>query len=229
MPSWKIHLKVANNIKEKLNIYEDKDKFMLGNVLPDIYSGHIIKNVSKIVEYEISHYRSQIIINGGKFFLPDYDMFKNIHMEVLNDSLILGYLTHLITDNFFNKYTYTNCCLIDDKGEVCGIKTKKNEVLNCNRKTMSRMKQEDFAAFDKMIKLDKCNFSYTSDIFDSLKKLQTFNVEKEDMLKVINYLNTLTFTQDNNKTSPLILFSKETLDKMIEACSDFILGYINRI
>ena len=36
MPSWKIHLKVANNIKEKLNIYEDKDKFMLGNVLPDI-------------------------------------------------------------------------------------------------------------------------------------------------------------------------------------------------
>ena len=119
--------------------------------------------------------------------------------------------------------------MIDDKGEVCGIKTKKNEVLSCNRKTMIRMKQEDFAAFDKMIKLDKCNFSYTSDIFDSLKKLQSFKVEKEDMLKVINYLNSLTFTQDNNKTCPLILFSKETLDKMIEECSDFILGYINRI
>lgn len=229
MPSWKIHLKVASNIKEKLNIYEEKDKFMIGNVLPDMYVGHVIKNLSKNIDYEVTHYRTKSIINGGQFFLPDYEMFKNIHIENLSDSLILGYLVHLMTDYFFNKYTFTNCCMLDSKGEVCGIKTKKDEFLNCNRKTMTKMKQEDFASYAEMINLEKCNFSYTSDIFDSLEKLQTFKVEKEDMLKVLNYLNALTYTQDTNVSKPLILFSKDKLDSMIEECSEFILNYLNRI
>lgn len=229
MPSWKIHLKVANNIKEKLNIYEEKDKFMIGNVIPDMYGGHIIKNMSKIVEYEVSHYRTKAIINGGHFFLPDYEMFKNIHIEKLTDPIILGYFVHLMTDYYFNKYTYTNCCLINDKGEVIGIKTKKDEILNCSGKTMTKMKQEDFAAYAEMISLEKCNFSYTSDIFDSLEKLQTFKVEKEDMLKLLNYLNKLTISKDTNISKPLILFSKDTFEKLINECSEFILSYLNRI
>lgn len=229
MTSWKIHLKVANNLKEKLNIYEEKDKFMIGNILPDMYVGHVIKKLSKKEEYEVTHYRTKAVINSGKFFLPDYDMFKNIHIENLSDPLILGYLVHLMTDYFFNKYTFTNSCIIDSKGEVCGIKTKKDEILNCNRKTMTKIKQEDFAAYAEMISLEKCNFSYTSDIFDSLEKLQTFKVEKEDMLKVLNYLNALTHTQNENISKPLILFSKDKLDNMIEECSEFILSYLNRI
>ena len=229
MPSWKIHLKVANNLKEKLNIYEEKNKFMIGNVLPDIYLGHIIKNMSKNIEYEVTHYRIKAIINGGQFFLPDYEMFKNIHMENLSDPLILGYLVHLMTDYFFNKYTFTNSCLLDSHGEVISIKTKKDEIFNCNRKTMTKIKQEDFAAYAEMINLEKCNFSYTSDIFDSLEKLQTFKVEKEDMLKILNYLNALTHSQNENIYKPLILFSKEKLDSMIEECSEFILSYLNRI
>ena len=229
MPSWKIHLKVANNLKEKLNIYEEKDKFMIGNILPDMYVGHVVKNMSKNIEYEVTHYRIKAIINGGQFFLPDYEMFKNIHIENLSDSVILGYLVHLMTDYFFNKYTFTNSCIIDSTGEVCGIKTKKDEIFNCNRKTMTKMKQEDFAAYSEMINLEICNFSYTSDIFDSLEKLQTFKVEKEDMLKVLNYLNALTHPQNTELSKPLILFSKEKLDEMIQECSEFVLSYLNRI
>ncbi len=229
MPSWKIHLKIANNIKEKLNIYEDKDKFMIGNILPDMYSGHIIKNMSKVIDYNTNHYGTNTIINGAQFCLPNYEMFKNIHINKLDDIIILGYLSHLMADYFFNKYTYTNCTIINEKGEVCGIKTKKDEILNCNKNTMTRIKQEDFNSYGDTINLEKCNYSYTSDIFNSLEKLETFKVEKDDIVKLINYLNSLTMPTKTGKSNALILFKKEKLDNLVDECSEFILNYINKV
>ena len=229
MPSWKIHLKVANILKDRLNMYNKKDQFYIGNVLPDIYSGHILKNTSKLVEYDVSHYKQKAVINGGSFYLPDYETFKNIHMENLANPVILGYLIHLMTDYYFNKYTYTNCVLLDNTCEVCGIKTKRGEVLKCNRKTMNRMKQEDFDAYNDMIEIDKLNISYTSELFDSLNFLETFKVEQEDILKVINYLNSITISKSERRTKPLILFTKEKLDSLTEECIEFIITYLNKI
>lgn len=225
MPSWPVHIKVAGKIADNLNIYDEKNKFMIGNVLPDMYGGYIVKNVSKILEYEESHYREMIIINGGKFYLPGYETFKNVHLEVLDDKLILGYFTHLMTDYYFNKYTYKNKFLIDDTGEVKGIKTKRGEILNCGRKTAIRMKQEDFNSFSDMLDLDRYNFSYNSDIFNSLSKLKAFEVESEDIIKVINYLNSLN-KKEQGINKPLILFSKDELNDMVEECSNFIIEYI---
>ena len=38
----------------------------------------------------------------------------------------------------------------------------------------------------KKNQIDKLNISYTSELFDSLNFLETFKVEQEDILKVIN-------------------------------------------
>lgn len=229
MPSWKIHLKVANNLKDRLNMYDKKDEFYIGNVLPDIYTGHVIKNTTKIIDYDVSHYKQKAIINGGTFYLPDYESFKNIHMENLANPVILGYLIHLMTDYFFNKYTFTNCTVLDSTGNVCGIKTKKDEILKCNKNTMTRMKQEDFNAYNDMINIEKLNVSYTSELFESFKFLETFSVEQEDLLKVINYLNSITISENTKKQKPLILFTKEKLDNLVEECTEFILAYLNKI
>lgn len=226
MPSWKIHAQVANKLNSKLNYYEDKDKFLLGNILPDMYGGHVVKNVSKIIEYQVSHYREYTIINGGKFCLPDYETFKNVHLDDIQDPLILGYLVHLMTDYYFNKYTYTNKVLLDNSGEVCGIKTKRNEILECNRNTMIRIKQEDFNSFEKVLNIDNVSIAYTSNILDSLSKLKTFEVEQKDIIKVINYFNSLSASADNNVKVPLILYSKEMLNEMIDDCVNFIFEYI---
>lgn len=228
MPSWKIHLKIAGNVADKLNIYEDKDQFFIGNIIPDMYSGHILKNVSQVVDYETSHYSKSLIINGGKFILPDYERFKNIHLENISDLVVMGYLAHLMTDYFFNKYTYTNSCIIDKIGEVCAIKTKKDEVLKCGRSTMTRMKQEDFKSYEEMIRLGKQNITYNSDIFKSLENIKAFKVQQEDIVSLINYLNLYTIPKEE-KDRPLILFSKETLDNMVDECSRFILDYLNNI
>lgn len=225
MPSWAIHLKVANKVCDKLNIYEQKNNFVIGNVIPDIYSGHILKNASKKIEYDTSHYKELVIINGGKFYLPNYDMFKNIHIDDLDDKLILGFLIHLMTDYYFNKYTYKNKILLDNVGEVKGIKTKRDEVLNCGRKTATKMKQEDFESFSQMIELERYNVSYTSNVFESLKKIKTFDVENDDIVKIVNFLNSIINTNEI-KTKPLILFSKEELNTMIDECVDFVISYI---
>ncbi len=44
MPAWAIHLEVTTKINEKIKL-EDKEKkyILLGNILPDILNGHVIK------------------------------------------------------------------------------------------------------------------------------------------------------------------------------------------
>ena len=45
MPSWAIHLGVTTKINEKNQINRKRKKiyFLLGNILPDILNGHVIK------------------------------------------------------------------------------------------------------------------------------------------------------------------------------------------
>ena len=55
MPSWGIHLEIANRVYKKLeNI--DKNLFMFGNVMPDINNGYVIKDVNKIISHKKTHY-----------------------------------------------------------------------------------------------------------------------------------------------------------------------------
>ena len=61
MPCWGTHLHIANELNKKLNIKENE--FLVGNVLPDMYSGWIIKNASKIEKYEISHMGEKKLLN----------------------------------------------------------------------------------------------------------------------------------------------------------------------
>ena len=46
MPSWGIHLGIANKLSQKIeNI--DKNLFMFGNVVPDINNGYVVEDISK--------------------------------------------------------------------------------------------------------------------------------------------------------------------------------------
>lgn len=55
MPSWGIHLKIANLLSEKfLNI--NKNQFMIANLLPDVNNGYVIKEISRKVNHDVTHY-----------------------------------------------------------------------------------------------------------------------------------------------------------------------------
>lgn len=87
MPNWKTHLEIAQNInidkKYKTNL------FYIGNILPDINAGFLIKTNNK-VSREITHL--------------DKEKFKEIND--ITDPVKLGYYVHLSVDKVFNEYFY---------------------------------------------------------------------------------------------------------------------------
>ena len=57
MPSWAIHLAVTTKLEQKINYNKsNKNIFLLGNVLPDILNGHVIKNISHIIPHKQAHF-----------------------------------------------------------------------------------------------------------------------------------------------------------------------------
>ena len=94
--------------------------------------------------------------------------------------------------------------------------------------TSNKASFELLEIFELFESFDSSEFCESCECFESFKFLETFSVEQEDLLKVINYLNSIILS-DNNKVKPLILFTKEKLDNLVEECTEFILAYLNKI
>ena len=82
MPSMSAHMAIACTLSKKLNVSEID--FIKGNLLPDLYDDKMK-----------SHYK----IKGKRYYIPNIkEVIKNIN---LNDSLDLGYLSHLLLDYYY--------------------------------------------------------------------------------------------------------------------------------
>ena len=71
MPSWGIHLEIANRVSNKIEDV-DKNLFMFGNVMPDINNGYVIRDVSKIIAHKITHYDGEQDFKGYRRFYIKY-------------------------------------------------------------------------------------------------------------------------------------------------------------
>ena len=86
MPSISAHMGVALKVCNKINV--DKNDYLKGNLLPDLYNNKIK-----------SHFKTK----GERYLVPNID--KAIKELDLNKSIDLGYLTHLLLDYYyFNEY-----------------------------------------------------------------------------------------------------------------------------
>ena len=101
MPTWGVHLAIANKILDKkLNI--NKNEFLFGNILPDLQDGFLVEDVSNIVNHHENHFN----YSNGK---ATYENFYDKYFDKLNNSLIFGYFTHLISDYYLHcSCTYIN-------------------------------------------------------------------------------------------------------------------------
>ena len=76
MPSWAIHLGVTTKINEKIKLSEsEKNIFLLGNILPDILNGHVIKNISHIVPHKEAHIEKPVQVGNHPAPRPALDGF----------------------------------------------------------------------------------------------------------------------------------------------------------
>lgn len=93
MPSHKIHIKIAQDINEKLKL--DNDSIMLGSVLPDLTT---TKN------HGLSHFQYK---DEYPYNLANADEFIKKYPN-MNDDISIGYIIHLLTDRFYNNWYYRN-------------------------------------------------------------------------------------------------------------------------
>ena len=84
--------------------------------------------------------------------------FLNTYKNELNNDLILGYYSHLLTDTYFNNVVYTKCWVQDINNNIIGIKFKNNKIkyidIEDKKKQKRKYKHKDFELYGKYLYQD---------------------------------------------------------------------------
>lgn len=226
MPSWGIHLEIAKQVANKM-IDINQNLFMLGNIIPDINNGYVIQDISQKIPHSITHYR-------GKEGIKNYDFFTLQYKEYLQNEVVLGYVTHLLTDYYYNYETYDKKGIHDKNGKLIGIHLHSGEERIATFETIRKMKTNDFKIFAKFIyeKEDFATLKYDKDILKVNDIIKEIKITKEDVLKTIDYLNGFIQRERciiiDNKQEYKIFTQQEMLQKL-ERCVDFIIRYLKQV
>ena len=186
MPSWAIHLDIAQKLSENMEEKERKD-FLLGNILPDVNVRYLINPISKKIPYEITHYGRMQTFNGNTRELPDYEKFIGEYKTILKKPIVLGYLTHLMTDFYWNYHTYIQKGIYE-KGKLIGLQGKENVVLG-DDELLRQTKVNDFNTFSQYLYKNGIvqipNFQ--ENLMDSVQPIKEVHIENNDLKGINEY------------------------------------------
>lgn len=234
MPSWSIHLAVAKKVNEKLKL--NKDLFYYGNLIPDVDKG------TWLGRYEAHYYNSNLPFpTCPKEHMIDINLFLEDYKDKLSNPLILGYYSHLLTDNFYNNEIYTNKWVQDDKNNIIGIQLKDGKILNIDVEDKKRQKRKykhkDFELYGKYLFKNK-QIELPKDVLiikNNIRYLKNKFLTDELVDCRMNYLNNNFKKFNKLKFKELIiqhnykLFSKKELDKIFDDCVDIVLQRIMEV
>lgn len=223
MPSWGIHIEIANKLSKKIENIE-KNLFMFGNVVPDINNGYVVKDIRKIISHKITHYDVEKDFKGYKIFYSKY-------AEYINNPIILGSLTHLMTDYFYNNITYTTKAIWED-GKVAGIQLNTGEKFKCDKEIVRKMKVNDFRIFADYIykKNELTNLRFDEKMLSVNSIVKEFDITEEDSNKTIKYINDyinhdkIIIEKCENKDYKI--FTQKEMEDMAENSVNFILEFL---
>ena len=217
MPSWSIHLSLANKLKKELKL---DDSFIIGNVMPDILVGFMIENPSQIISKDISHFQE------GKPPIININRFIKKYRHKFDSPLVKGYLSHLMTDKFFNEYTYKYHYSFDD-GRPKSILNDGTKIPALVEKPW-QIKQHDFDVYGQKL-INNNRISRVGEKINNYDVIKECPIDKFDLDKVVLKINEISKNKrvyDNNK---LRMFTEEELDKVYSACYQEILDKLECI
>lgn len=223
MPSWIVHLATANEIIKEIKI-ENENSFLIGNLIPDA-ERYVIKDFSIYVPYKVSHYSEIQIIDGNKEELPNVKKFIENYKNYLENSMVLGYLTHILTDYYWNKTTYLRYTIRDKEGNCVGIKLNNGNEIECGISERSKIKHNDFAIFKNNI-IEKGNYTipkYENRLLQDLKTIKEIPFNKEDLNKIIKYLNGESY---NKKIGQYHLFTQNEINEEYKNSIKFVIEFL---
>lgn len=216
MPSWPIHIALAHKLNKQLKLNDD---FILGNIMPDVLDGYVIKPSNK-TEKKQSHYYSNKKINPENFVKEN----KN----ELHNPIILGYLIHLLTDKFYNEETAKH--FINENNNLY-------VVLNDNTKAPKNletfgMKHQDLDKYGKMLAQNNLlgnKIILNNNTFNNIKHLKQFNYNTSDIENTIKIINDWIYNKINITNKEYKLYSQKELDEIYENCYQYILNYLKNL
>ena len=108
MPSWNIHTAHVERLLREHGASElgigDKDAFLMGNLLPDVYVGYMVPDASWRIDYKLTHLTMRDHIP-----LPRYQEFWDFYVERPEDygahcvtDVVRGAWCHLVCDHVYN-------------------------------------------------------------------------------------------------------------------------------
>ena len=140
MPSWNVHLAHAERLLNEVGAsacgVRDENAFLVGNVVPDIPVGFIVKDPVKQLKYTFTH-----LAVKNPIPLPRDDRFWSAYIEGRDevDDVTLGAWAHLAADYVYNLHTRA---YLEKIGMEPGDEARTG-------------KQGDFALFGRTLKLSR--------------------------------------------------------------------------
>ena len=202
MPKWNTHLYVAEQINRTLKCTgRDREEFLLGNILPDINNGWLVKGVHKRILHDETHICSENEFAWSHF----YDKYKKCIQE--KKPLYLGYLLHLFTDARMN----------DDYYEaIKGTWVEKEE-----RDRQRILKQEDFGKLDDALGRSGLMLENIKSDVVALSGISEVDINEDDLRLVNEYLS----REDRMLEKEYNFYTEEELLSLVYGISE---DYIER-
>lgn len=221
MPSWAIHLDIAQKLSENMN-GKDKQDFLLGNILPDVNVGYLINPISKKIPYSVTHYGTILNFNGNKKELPDYKKFIEKYKEIIKEPIVLGYLAHLMTDFYWNYNTFKQKAVYKN-GELIGFKGKNNVILG-DTELLRKTKVNDFNIFSRYLYKNGIvqipNFQ--ENLKDDAQQIKEVHIESSDLKGINQYFNNVFKKIEFEEKEDYKMYSVEEIQEKSEENLEFI-------
>lgn len=221
MPSWITHLVTANKIKQD----SKKNEFVFANIMPDILEGYHIKKVSRLIQNYETHYPVIEKINGISIPLPDIFRFKEEYKDKMQNPIIKGYYCHLLTDYFWNTYTYENYFEnFDKEKKLVKIKLKDGNKKIIQWDDAVRIKQKDFNKFTNYLKDNEKIIIpfYNKNILKYSEDLKEFEFTQQDIENTILFIQEMVYTKSDKKKEEYSMFTQKELLTNLENSIQFI-------
>lgn len=220
MPSVIIHRCVSKRVLDKTNLYtNENDKYFydIGSLTPDSWRNTKRFKDSLLPKKEKRKYSH--FSNDGEF-IENYDIFYNKYKKYLDEKnpFMVGYLVHLITDNFWRYDMFYKSFFPDgsikmiDMSIMNADKHEKKDLLNKETKKVSR----ELGKYYELVLLRHITEEETS-TFPVMDE-----IEYDGINDSIDY-NNFEIEFEDNSNYELQVFSKEDFIKGVERCSNYII------
>ena len=198
MPNIKTHILVAEKLNELYGY--DSDKFIIGNILPDMFT--------------TDHYKSHF---NSSFTKYDYNRLLNRYKKYFDEKnpFLIGYLSHILLDDYFNEH-FTKKIIFKDNVPI-GINSCICPIMGDARKIFE-MKHDDLDNYDEKL-INTYDFKKIEDfsVIDEIPSIPENKYSKEKIVDALEKHNRqIDEFKDENRDYNFIIYSEDEIDYLLD-------------